>query len=52
MKTGMLAAEAAFDALKSDRQHDELHAYNDGWKKSWVFSDLQGAQRQARPQGA
>ena len=40
MKTGMLAAEAAFDALKADRQHDELHAYNDGWKKSWVFSDL------------
>ncbi|MEO7256094.1 MAG: electron transfer flavoprotein-ubiquinone oxidoreductase [Casimicrobium sp.] len=40
MKTGMLAAEAAFDAVKTDRQHDELHAYNDGWKKSWVFSDL------------
>ena len=40
MKTGMLAAEAAFDAVKIDRQHDELHAYNDGWKKSWVFSDL------------
>jgi electron-transferring-flavoprotein dehydrogenase len=40
MKTGMLAAEAAFDALKADRQHDELHAYNDGWKKSWVYDDL------------
>ncbi len=40
MKTGMLAAEAAFDAVKAERQHDELHAYNDGWKKSWVFSDL------------
>ena len=40
MKTGMLAAEAAFDAVKVERQHDELHAYNDGWKKSWVFSDL------------
>jgi len=40
MKTGMLAAESAFDALKTDRQHDELHAYNDGWKKSWVFNDL------------
>jgi electron-transferring-flavoprotein dehydrogenase len=40
MKTGMLAAESAFSALGADRKHDELHAYNDGWKKSWVFSDL------------
>jgi len=40
MKTGMLAAEAAFDAVKAERHHDELHAYNDGWKKSWVFRDL------------
>ena len=40
MKTGMLAAEAAFDAVKAERQHDELHAYNNGWKNSWVFSDL------------
>ncbi len=40
MKTGMLAAESAFTALGADRKHDELHAYNEGWKKSWVFSDL------------
>jgi electron-transferring-flavoprotein dehydrogenase len=40
MKTGMLAAEAAFDALKAERQHDELHSYNDGWKRSWVYDDL------------
>ncbi len=40
MKTGMLAAEAVFDALGSGRQHDELHAYNEGWKKSWVYTDL------------
>ncbi|MCX7670623.1 MAG: electron transfer flavoprotein-ubiquinone oxidoreductase, partial [Anaerolineae bacterium] len=40
MKTGMLAAEAAFGALTSDRQHDELHAFEDGWKKSWVYTDL------------
>ena len=26
MKTGMLATESAFDALKTDRQHDELHS--------------------------
>jgi electron-transferring-flavoprotein dehydrogenase len=40
MKTGMLAAESAFTALAADRQHDTLHEYNDGWKKSWVYSDL------------
>jgi electron-transferring-flavoprotein dehydrogenase len=40
MKTGMLAAEAAFGALTSDRQHDELHAFEDAWKKSWVYTDL------------
>ncbi|TAG04697.1 MAG: electron transfer flavoprotein-ubiquinone oxidoreductase [Betaproteobacteria bacterium] len=40
MKTGMLAAESAFNALAADRQHDTLHDYNDGWKKSWVYSDL------------
>jgi len=40
MKTGMLAAEATFDALVAERSHDELHAYNDGWKKSWVYTDL------------
>jgi len=40
MKTGMLAAVAAFDALKAEREHDVLHAYNDGWKKSWVYTDL------------
>ncbi len=40
MKTGMLAAEAAFDALKAERRHDELHAYNTSWKKSWVYDDL------------
>jgi electron-transferring-flavoprotein dehydrogenase len=40
MKTGMLSAESAFTALTADRKHDELHAYNEGWKKSWVFNDL------------
>ncbi len=40
MKTGTLAAEAAFGALTSDRQHDELHAFEDAWKKSWVYTDL------------
>ncbi len=40
MKTGMLAAEAAFAALGADRAHDELVAYADAWKKSWVYADL------------
>jgi electron-transferring-flavoprotein dehydrogenase len=40
MKTGMLAAESAFTALGADRKHDVLHDYNEGWKKSWVYSDL------------
>jgi len=40
MKTGMLAAEAALDALKAERQHDELHTYQSNWKKSSVFADL------------
>ncbi|MCX8098977.1 MAG: electron transfer flavoprotein-ubiquinone oxidoreductase [Casimicrobiaceae bacterium] len=40
MKTGMLAAEAVFAALCAGRAHDELHAYNDGWRASWVYRDL------------
>ncbi len=40
MKTGMLAAEAVFGALTSDRQRDELHAFEDAWRKSWVYTDL------------
>ncbi len=40
MKTGMMAAEAAFDALQSQRSSDELLAYEDAYKKSWVYKDL------------
>ena len=40
MKTGMLAAEAAFDAVTAGRSHDELTAYEKGWKESWVYKDL------------
>ena len=40
MKTGMLAAEAAFDALQAGRANDELTAYNESWKDSWVYKDL------------
>ncbi len=40
MKTGMLAAEAAFEALDEGRGSDELIAYAEGWKDSWVYQDL------------
>jgi len=40
MKTGMLAAEAAFAALREDRHHDALTAYPAMFKQSWVYDDL------------
>ncbi len=41
MKTGMLAAEAAFERLKAGAtQGDTLDSYEDAWKKSWVHEDL------------
>jgi len=40
MKSGMLAAEAAYAAVQGGRQYDELAAYNDGWKSSSIWRDL------------
>lgn len=40
MKSGMLAAEAAFEAVTSDRRHDELEAYTEGYEDSHVKTDL------------
>lgn len=40
IKTGMLAAEAAFDALAAGRSHDELSAYPAAFEKSWLFDEL------------
>ena len=41
MKTGMLAAEAAFEALKNGATGgDELAAYPEAFKDSWSFKDL------------
>jgi electron-transferring-flavoprotein dehydrogenase len=40
MKTGMLAAEAAFEALGTDRQHDELVAYPEAFRSSWLYDEL------------
>lgn len=38
--TGMMAAEAAFDALGAGRAHDELTAYGDAYEESPVHTDL------------
>ncbi|MBO8042666.1 NAD(P)/FAD-dependent oxidoreductase, partial [Pseudomonas aeruginosa] len=43
IKTGMLCADAAFDALAADRQHDELSAYPTAFEASWLFTELQQA---------
>jgi electron-transferring-flavoprotein dehydrogenase len=40
MKTGMMAAEAAFEALESQRGSDELAAYQTAYESSWVYEDL------------
>ena len=43
IKTGMLAAEAAFDAVQAGRQHDELTAYPAAFEKSWLYTELNKA---------
>jgi len=43
IKTGMLAAEAAFEALGANRQHDELAAYPQAFEKSWLHEELHKA---------
>ncbi|WP_321393131.1 electron transfer flavoprotein-ubiquinone oxidoreductase [Emcibacter sp.] len=48
MKTGMLAAEAAFDAVAGGRESDELVAYTEKFKSSWVYKDLHMV-RNAKP---
>jgi electron-transferring-flavoprotein dehydrogenase len=40
MKTGMMAADAAVEAIASQRSCDELVAYGDAYKASWVYSEL------------
>ena len=40
IKTGMLAAEAAFDAIAAGRQHDELSAYPKAFEASWLYTEL------------
>ena len=40
IKSGMLAADAAFDAVVAGRQHDELSAYPTAFEKSWLYEEL------------
>ena len=40
IKTGMLAAKAAYDALMAGRQHDELTDYPAAFEKSWLHDEL------------
>ena len=40
MKSGMLAAEAAFAAVAEGREGDELTAYEAAYEKSWIHADL------------
>jgi len=41
IKTGMLAAEAAFDALQTGRARDELTAYPKAFDESWLRAELE-----------
>jgi electron-transferring-flavoprotein dehydrogenase len=43
MKSGMLAAEAAFESLRAGRAHDELSAYPDAFRASWLHDELHRA---------
>ncbi|WOK36635.1 electron transfer flavoprotein-ubiquinone oxidoreductase [Sphingomonas sp. C3-2] len=40
MKSGMLAAEAAFEAIAGGREADEITAYPDALNSSWVAKEL------------
>ncbi|MCE1242439.1 electron transfer flavoprotein-ubiquinone oxidoreductase [Oryzomicrobium sp.] len=40
IKSGALAAEAAFEALAAGRSSDELAAYPEAFQKSWLYEEL------------
>jgi electron-transferring-flavoprotein dehydrogenase len=43
IKSGMLAAAAAFDAVTAGRRHDELAAYPQAFQASWLHEELDRA---------
>ena len=48
MKTGMLAADAAYEAVRAGREGDELVEYQAAYEKSWVAKELKQV-RNAKP---
>jgi len=40
MKSGMLAAEAAVEALAAGREHDALASYQTAYENSWIYKEL------------
>jgi electron-transferring-flavoprotein dehydrogenase len=40
IKTGVLAANAAYDAIVAGRRHDELAAYPAAFERSWLYDEL------------
>ncbi|WP_028356931.1 electron transfer flavoprotein-ubiquinone oxidoreductase [Brackiella oedipodis] len=40
IKSGMLCADAIFNALKADRAQDELTEYPQAFEKSWLYDEL------------
>ena len=44
MKSGMLAAEAAFRAIQADRTSDELSDYQENLNTSWIAEELKKVQ--------
>lgn len=43
IKSGMLAAQAAFEALAAGRAHDELASYAPAFRASWLHAELHRA---------
>ena len=48
MKTGMLAADAAYEAVQAGRAGDQLVEYQTAYEKSWVYRELKQV-RNAKP---
>ena len=48
MKSGMTAAESAFEAIKNNRKNDKLDCYQKNFKSSWAGKELYSA-RNVRP---
>jgi electron-transferring-flavoprotein dehydrogenase len=40
IKSGMLAAQAAFDAIRAGRSFDDLNAYPEAFRTSWLHTEL------------